>query len=414
MPSLVYDLPQELWIEIFENLSYEDLLRLRLCCKTLNETVSLDWIWGQRCMERWVKSDAEDMLAQKMDGNESLVRKGSWFYYFRLRNRMDRHALNTMQKLKNCLEEGTYWSKMEHLLKCGPMIIQLLKKLEAKGYESTTPFEITYLSRQVLLTMRHMQLFDYIDSASNAEAAEWVHYAEETVFLPLCAMDPAFNRLLPFRSKIMKQVRTQVEQNFEDLSQFMLLPSTLRLDKLMKYLFDALEKNRLDHVRQHTRYYLDDFMLLRVYSGEAKGHPLVLLSIIQAVAERYEVECALCEKFLIVRDDRIRNGETYVTITQTGSPRIFTRKNLVSSLCRIFPSRDVVISSVIPKLLQPLRTRDILLKIFDEWSPYCKKSYWNTVSERTTESLSRHMPHSRFPICIADYEYFQAYWKIKS
>ncbi|CUS20300.1 LAQU0S01e03510g1_1 [Lachancea quebecensis] len=414
MPCLAYDLPKELWLMVFEFLDYDDLFQFRLCCRQFNKTVTIDWIWSDRCRKRWLKSDQDDPLALRINGDKTVKRGKDWFYYFRFRNRIDQHTLKVLHSIRECEDEDAYSHNIESLIKLGALAVPKLKKLELDSYNDATPYEVTYLARQVLLTMRHKNLFDFIDSASSTDTDEWVHYSEETVFLPLAAMDLAFNRLLPHRIKIMEQVNFQVKREYNDISEFMILPPTLRIDKLMKYLFEALNSARLLHVRQRARYYLDDFMLLRVYAGESKGHPLVLLSIIQAVSDLYKVETVMCEEFLIVRDPKIRDGETYITISQAGTPRIFTRKNLIASMCRIFPSRQVVLSAVIPKLLQPLKTRDLLLKIFDEWSPYCKKSYWNAVTDKSLNSLLQYMPKSRFPVRVSDYDYFQAYWKIKT
>ncbi|SCV05913.1 LANO_0H17942g1_1 [Lachancea nothofagi CBS 11611] len=413
MQCSAYNLPKEVWLVVFEYLEYDDLLRLRTCSHKFNDLVKIQWVWGARCHKRWLQVEDEDFLASQLTNGTRGCSKDDWFYYYRYRNRVDKHTFNTLCLIAACKQIGSYKNRLENLLKYGALIVPLLRDLELRGYSNNLPFDVTFLARQLLLTMRHKSLFAFIESSIASKANQWVHYAEESVFLPLAAMDLAFNRILPHRAKIIQQVHSMVKHDFQDLSEFMQLPSTLRLDKIMKYLFQALNGARQEHLRQATRYYLDDFMLLRVYAGEARGHSIVLLAIIQAVSSHYNVETVLCEEFLIVRDSRIRSGETYVTISVAGAPRIFTRKNLVDSMCRVFPDRQVVLNSIIPKMLQPLRTHDLMFKIFDEWSPHCKKSYWNVVSEKSIKNLEALMPHSRFPVRVSDYEYFQAFWKLK-
>ncbi|SCU92972.1 LAME_0F02212g1_1 [Lachancea meyersii CBS 8951] len=411
-----FGLPKEIWLTIFEYLDTIDLLRFRACSHEFNELVKTPYIWMSRCRARWVKIEEGDFLAGQLSLPLRGPSKDDWFYYYRYRNRMDEHIMNSLSGIAECgkLELETYGDCMNRCLKYAAFSIPLLRSLELEGYTEQRPFDITFLARQLLLMMRHKCFFEFIDRSLAPEANEWVHHAEESVFLPLGTMDLAFNRLLPHRTKIFNQVHSQLKENFPDISQFMQLPDTLRIDKIMKYLFLALNEARSDRPLQRPRHFLDDFMLLRVYAGEAKGHPIVLLAIIQEVSSFYDVETVLCEEFLIVRDARIRTGETYVTISPAGSPRIFTRKNLVDSLCRIFPSRQAVLSSVIPKMLQPVRTQDLLTKLFDEWSPHCKKSYWDMVPEKNIESLRSLMPYSKHPPRCSDYEYYQAYWKLKS
>ncbi|SCW01776.1 LAFE_0E07008g1_1 [Lachancea fermentati] len=412
MVVTVDELPKEIWIEISKSLEYNDLLRLRLCSKMMNEMVASKAIWRPRCHERWLNQEREDILNFEPEASNLVKQQDDWFYYFRYRNRIDKHVVNTLMSMKDTQDQKLYWDKFNYLFKYGTKVIPLLSRLEVEGYNQGTPFEITYMAHRLLVTMRHKHVFELINRSLDDDSEEWVHYAEESIFLPLAALDVCFNRLLPYRKKMIEQIHAQIKKDYEDLTDFLTLPSTLRLDKLMKYLFQILAKYQLPHVRQRARYFLDDFMLLRIYAGESKGHPLLLLAIVQSVATRYNIETVLCEEFLIVRDPGLRNGESYVTISQGGKPRIFSRKNLIDSMCRIFPSREVVLNSVIPRLLQPLKTNSLLFKVFDEWYPYCKKSIWKMIPDKTIQALLTYMPHSRYPVQVSDYEYIQAYWKL--
>ncbi|SCU84445.1 LAFA_0D10000g1_1 [Lachancea sp. 'fantastica'] len=415
MGSLPSDLPKEIWLSLFGYLDSKDLLSLRACSHEFNELVKTQSIWISRCYKRWLEIESEDPLIEQSDEHSRVRPKDDWFYYFRYRNRIDTHVMNTLISLSKgtSRELDNYGDLMEGLSKFGALTVPLLRKIELEGYKEQHSFVVTYLARQLMLMLRHRSFFQLIDDAFATGANEWVHYAEVTAFLPLATMDLAFNRLLPHRNKIFAQVNLQIEQTFEDRSQFMRMPSTLRLDNIMKHLFQALDVARGDRLPQRSRYVLDDFLLLRVYSGEAKGHPMLLLAIIQTISAMYNIETVLCESFLIVRDDRIRNGETYVTISQAGYPRIFTRNNLVESMLRSVPDRQVVLSSVLPKLLQPLKLQDLLRKVFDEFSPQCKKSYWDLASDRRMESLWSLMPFSRVPAQYLDYEYYQMFWQLR-
>ncbi|CEP60452.1 SCF ubiquitin ligase complex subunit MDM30 LALA0_S01e11210g [Lachancea lanzarotensis] len=414
MGSSAFDIPKEIWLSVFGHLNSQDLLSLRLCSHKFNELVKTQSIWASRCYTRWLKVEKEDILAQQLDGPSRLQPKDDWFYYFRYRNRIDTHVMNTLFSIVKDKSQkwDNYGDLMAGLSKYGILMVPLLRKMEFEGYIDRRSFVVTYLGRQLLQMLRHRSFFQLVNQAFAAEANEWVHYAEATVFLPLATMDIAFDRLLSHRNKIFAQVDLRLSQNFEDRSQFMKLPPTLRLDNIMKYLFQALDMARADQLPQQTRYFLDDFLLLRVYAGEARGHPILLLAIIQMISTRYNIETMLCESFLIVRDERIRSGETYVAISQSGYPRIFTRKNLVESMQHSVPDRHAVLSSVLPKMLQPLKLQDLLCKIFDEFSPHCKKSYWDMASDKRMVSLRTLMPHSRIPAQCLDYEYYQMYWKL--
>lgn len=408
-------LPKEVWIEVASYLDIDDLFALRLVSRELNSKICSRAVWRPRCYERWLKYENHDVMGldrRNQSSGLSVAPSADWFYFFRFRYRIDTHLLRAMQKMKITTSSTIYWQTIWHLLRYNERIIPILRNFINEGYNSDTPFELTFTARQLLLTIRHGYVFKLIHDSFATDAMEFVHNAEETVFLPVAAMDPCFDRLLTHRSRLIEEVHYAIKERFSDLTDFLQLPSTLKVDKLVKFIFESLKRLQLSHVHQRSRYYVEDFMLLRVYAGETKGHILLLLSIVQSISAKYNVETILCEEFLIIRDLKLRGGETYLTISQAGKPRIFTRRNLVDSMCRIFPSRQVVIDTIIPKVLTPLKLRDLLFKVFDEWYPYCKKSMWSVIPDKTANGVLLYLPQSRYPMSTPIYEYFQAYWKL--
>ncbi|SCU78059.1 LAMI_0A03268g1_1 [Lachancea mirantina] len=413
-------LSRDIWIEIATFLTYGDLLSVRSCSTWLNKVITSDEVWRPICEQRWLKNDykvfANYRKRAETNGFKCL------FDFFKYRNHIDETIVKTLRKLGQGDDDiRHYWDSFRSLMDYGDLIMPLLTENSRNGYTGThgahgphnESFEFTFLANQLLTAMQHGLVFDLINCCSgDATTLEWVHYAEETVFLPFSALDLSFNLLLPHRSSCFNEVNDALHQSFKNWSEFKSLPSTLKVDRVMKHLFQVLTNRRNPQWDSLSRFYLDDFFLLRVYAGEARGHPLVLLAIIQAFASFYGIEAILCEEFLIVRDEKVRSGQTYITVSQAGRPRIFTQKGLIESMCRIFPSRQAVLNTVIPRLCQPLKTKSLLTKLFDEWYPYCKKSYWKALPGRRCDLLSKAMPHSLTPASPAVYEYAQAYWKI--
>ncbi|QLL33224.1 hypothetical protein HG536_0E01350 [Torulaspora globosa] len=392
-------LPQEIWVAILRHLDHSDLFRLRLCCKRFNQIVSTATVWKSRCWKRWLEHMSHDPF------DEEFPSGSDWFYYYRFRNRIDQSLLQLLRKLVNENDSTEYWHLYRLMLRYNPShTIPFLHGVVRRGFLSSEPFDVVTLCQHLLTSVRHKHVYDLFRVG---ERASFVHNAEETFFLPLAAMDPSFDRLLHFRSDAHDRVHSLIKAEFNNLQDFLNLPTTLKVDKLISRLFEALDL--LDKDRQ---LFIEDFILLRIYAGETAGHPLLILSMVQYLASTYGVETVLCGSYLIIHDPHVRDGETYLTIASSGIPKIFTKRRLVLSLKRILGSSDYIIQrEILPTILQPLRQQELLATVFKELLPLYNKSKWSVAAPKTMEELQRLFPHSNQPIRPEMINYFLCVFK---
>lgn len=399
--SVASILPQEIWTAILRDLDHTDLFRLRLCCKRFNQIVSAASVWKSRCWTRWL----EHLSHAPFD--EGLSSDSDWFYYYRLRNRIDQSLMKLLRKLVNENDTTEFWHLYRCILRHNPShIIPFLYGVVRRGFLASEPFDVVTLCQHLLTSVRHKHVYGLFGAGESASQT-FVHSAEETFFLPLAAMDPSFDRLLHFRSDIHDRVHSLIKAEFNSFQDFLNLPTTLRVDKLISHLFEALDL--LDKDRQ---LFVEDFMLLRIYAGETAGHPLLILSMVQHLASKYGVETVLCGSYLIIHDPQVRDGETYLTIASSGVPKIFTRRRLILSLKRILGSSDYIIQrEILPTILQPLKHQELLATVFKELLPLYNKSKWSVAAAKTMDELQRLFPHSNQPIKPEVINYFLCVFK---
>lgn len=337
------------------------------------------------------------------DNEENYLLKDDWFSYFRFRNNIDCGIMRNLRRIMQQKDSKKYWDEFQSLMRFKKShIIPLLHRTVNKQYpRDEIPLHLIAICQKVLTSYRHEYVVNLFTNENGG--IEFVHNAEETIFLKLAAMDPSFDRLLHHRSQVFNKIHLLIKRDFNNSSdEFMTLPTTLRVDKLICYLIELL--NPFSNSRH---LFLEDFILLRIYAGEAHGHPLLILAIIQALASKYKVETLLCSSYLIIRDHRLKDGETYLTISSTGKPKIFTRGRLIHSLKHLVGSSDYIIQNeIIPTILQPLKMKDCISTIFKELLPVYNKSKWYTMNPKTIESAKLIFPHSGQPMSCDAVNYF--------
>lgn len=396
-------LPQEVWIDISRYLDQQDLFRLRLCCKSLNRTLSSRAIWKPRCYEKWLGHQSHDVLNyEEIDDHQD------WFHYYRLRSRIDRHLLGLLKRITQDTSGDECWRLFDLILRYNPShVIPLLHETANNSSNAMgASLDLVTLCQRILITLRHKHVYDLLQ-IEDKSGPTFVHNAEESFFLPLAGMDPSFDRLLHFRQDVFAKVHSLIKQEFNELEEFLELPTTLRVDKLIGMLTEVLSIFKTDR-----HFFLEDFMLLRIYAGETTGHPLVILSIIQSLASRYAVETILCGSYLIIKDHKLRDGESYLTISSTGVPKIFTRRRLVQSLKRIVGSSEYIIRrEILPTILQPLKYQALLATIFKNLLPLYSKSRWSASQARTMEMAGSLFPYSNQPMNSETAHFFLCVYK---
>ncbi|CDH10781.1 uncharacterized protein ZBAI_02567 [Zygosaccharomyces bailii ISA1307] len=458
------ELPQEIWIEISKWLGPADLLQLRLCCRSLCQKITSRAIWRPRCYDNWLSYQVHDVW-----NIETVPLDQSWFQYFCSRQRLERKMLADV--ISQHREYHQFFPEFGQRYNAGHAAAWLRRVVERGFLHSGLRFDTVTLCHHLLTSLRHRHVYELFAPSSS----EYVHDAEQTVFLRLAAMDGSFDLLLPHRQRVLNGVHTLVKQE-HGLDGFLAMPATLRVDRLVCFLMGLLapQRQQQQHQQQlcldfdlllphrqrvlngvHTlvkqehgldgflampatlrvdrlvcflmgllapqrqqqqhqqQLCLEDFMLLRVYAGETQGHPLLVLSIVQTLAAYYGVETVLCGSYLVIRDTQLRAGETYLTVSSRGVPKIFTRRRLVQSLRRILggSTEQTITNQVLPPILQPLARAELVSTVFRELLPLHSRSRWTNASPKNVETLRRLFPISRRPMSAEIVHYFTCVYK---
>ncbi|CDF90455.1 ZYBA0S07-01398g1_1 [Zygosaccharomyces bailii CLIB 213] len=394
------ELNQEIWIEISKWLGPADLLQLRLCCRSLCQKITSRAIWRPRCYDNWLSYQVHDVW-----NIETVPLDQSWFQYFCSRQRLERKMLADV--ISQHREYHQFFPEFGQRYNAGHAAAWLRRVVERGFLHSGLRFDTVTLCHHLLTSLRHRHVYELFAPSSS----EYVHDAEQTVFLRLAAMDGSFDLLLPHRQRVLNGVHTLVKQE-HGLDGFLAMPATLRVDRLVCFLMGLLAPQRQQQQHQQ-QLCLEDFMLLRVYAGETQGHPLLVLSIVQTLAAYYGVETVLCGSYLVIRDTQLRAGETYLTVSSRGVPKIFTRRRLVQSLRRILggSTEQTITNQVLPSILQPLARAELVSTVFRELLPLHSRSRWTNASPKNVETLRRLFPISRQPMSAEIVHYFTCVYK---
>ncbi|AET38461.1 SCF ubiquitin ligase complex subunit MDM30 Ecym_2762 [Eremothecium cymbalariae DBVPG len=406
--------PAEIWMEVCRLLTPEDLFSLRLCSTKLNRIVcDCTDIWASLCRAKWLTSELIETVFENIPKNNPMSPSDDWFYYYWYRSNIDAKLEKMLQEIAQLEHGARFWDTYWGLFRYRKFMVPFLQRHTARGYCFSESFKLHCISRQLLTTLRHGIVFKCINASRDVERqSKAMSIVEETLFLPMAAMDPCFDRLLPFRTAFFDRVHFLVKKDYRHIDKFNKFPDTIKVDKLVTYIWKVLEERAVYLPNLH-RCHLEDIMLLRVYSGESRGHPLILMSIIQSIVARYGVETQLCEQVLIVNDKKLRGGQSFLMIPlrNNGKPRIFTRRRLLETLGRTIPNIETSGSAAVTKFLTPLTKRSGVEKFFKDWSIYCDKSIWRAIPDHSPKGILNHLPHSCTPMDESIFEYFIIYWK---
>ena len=403
------------------------------------------------------------------------------FGFFKLRSRSDWHVLGQLRRLCEIGDSKQYWDAYSAILRNREeLLLPILYRITSQGssgglltnnnndksvrkdlFFDVDRFELNFdvlnAAQSVLVTLRHRHMFELLfdsfdfgspinnttnisDSSTqfinNPTLPDCSRYLE-TFCLKLATMDTAFDRLLMYRSKFYDNVTRFIEQvEFDgDIKKFLTLPSTMKVDKIVTAVYRVLNipirhtnstanatnssNNQFQHPKQ---YYYEDFMVTRIYANEVKGHPLLLLAIIQRIGQQFGVETVMSRYYLIIKDNRLKDGETYLTISpRSYKPNIFLQKDLINLIQHNFRSvsNDMLRQRVLPNFLKPLTNQTFLRIIFDDLLPNFSSSIW-TSNEFTTsmtdtnlvELADKLFPVSRHSVQHEVIKYFSSFFSI--
>ena len=474
--------PQEIWNEIAKYLDSHDLLVLRLTNRLINDRVTNNTEWLHRSLKYWVRYERENLdllplrALRSCDKNwdslrfSKLTDYSKIFGFFKLRSRSDWHVLGQLRRLCKIGDSKQYWDCYSAVLRNREeLLLPILYRITSQGSSSgeVLPFDVDRLklkfdvlnaAQSVLTTLRHRHMFELLLDSFNSGApkndtanisdnsSQFINSSAlpdcsrylETYCLKFATMDTAFDRLLMYRSKFYDKVTRFIEQvEFDgDIRKFLTLPSTMKIDRIVTALYRVLnipirhtiatvnnDTNSSNNQSQHLKqYYYEDFMVTRIYANEVRGHPLFLLAIIQRIGHQFGVETVMSRYYLIIKDNRLKDGETYLTISpRSYKPNIFLQKDLINLIQHNFRSvsNDLLRQRILPNFLKPLTKQTFLRVIFDDLLPNFSSSIWSSneltahmADTSLVELTDNFFPVSRHPVPHGVIKYFSSLFSI--
>ncbi|CCH44539.1 Mitochondrial distribution and morphology protein 30 [Wickerhamomyces ciferrii] len=339
MSSVLYDIPLDTWFEVAELLDTQDLINLRIVNKHFHYIFSLNTIWKPLATSRWFKIDDQP--------REIIKDTKEYFAYYTERNQIDVDISKSMEKIVHSTNSNEIfeigWSLVNLRYKAIPKLVQL------KSFGAN--LSIKYYSHMILCSIRHGEVIKLLQELGSKYLTPIDGDAEDLLF-KLSYIDPAFDRLLPFRQKIIENTieAVQLHPKLDEST-----PSSLRILIIRNCLIQCLNFQKDTHpFTPYQQQYVEDSFILRVYAGEALGSKIVFESIVQKIAKYFDVESILTESFMIVKDDTFHDGKAYILMTPKKA-KVFSHRHIIRTLG--------LRQSDLEKLLIPLTNKHILNEV---------------------------------------------------
>ncbi|KAL3232594.1 hypothetical protein RNJ44_04510 [Nakaseomyces bracarensis] len=316
-----------------------DLWNLRKCSSELKTMVERVSKWKEICMERWPLDDSHLYLSQYKDFDLKAIWKvikptgdtDRWFVYYKYRMRYDQRIIRNVKHLAEFDEVGNeFWkSFLGSVNDRGYLYIpQLLRIRENEEWEKYHwSLEDRSWAIYLMGAVRRKCFYSFfLPDMSFMRSSKFLY--ERDILLRFSTLDPQFDKLLPYRKETFnKMVKSIYEKYDGDPIKFSGITAGTRMldivDALKRYLCTS----------GSTSYCMEDTMVLRVYAGEARGMPVVLLAIVERIARYLKVECFFNGKFITFVDPTYRDKYGYL-VSDGRSIRIFRRHQFVSYLSR--------------------------------------------------------------------------------
>lgn len=300
-----HTVPLEIWIQVAEYLSSDDLIALSQCSRELRSKITCDDIWKRRVEKRWfdpiseTMSDTDnyfDVFMHRLSGDRwvqglinqvSSLDRGSDLDVTRFNNYMDRlltnpnHYLPQLLLSRNHLDRHTLYE--DGRCNCDIKVGQLHSRLENLKpiFASSTLLEVIQLSK----------LWQGLDSISGS-------FEELLILLNL--MDPNYYDLLPFRNwminntlgKFTAQGGSELPNNIEKVR---LVRKCVRDYIQMWCGTDSYDD-------EWKRPSIEDMMILRNYAGDSKPITLNYNVMVQQVCNQLTIDVRINDGCISVKE----------------------------------------------------------------------------------------------------------------
>ncbi|CCH43496.1 Mitochondrial distribution and morphology protein 30 [Wickerhamomyces ciferrii] len=277
------ELPYDALVKITDDLSQKDLLKLRILNHKSKKIIEALPVWQDFIEQKWLKYDDQDI---GMDVTRN-------FKYFINRSMKDNY---TTKKLKQ-IQSGnltykeifeTVWSLSDNFgVELTPILNKLIKTLD----RAKNVCAVSY-ARTILQTTRHKMAYRLLDITAMQKPMAPISKVlgpVENFYFIISHLDPSFDNLLPYRSKVINQIIDELKYD----KNFIKESPTIQIIWINKVFLKIIEQN--GGKPKFSPITSEDGSIMRVYCGETLGLPLMRLAIIQKIAFELNIHCEILQ-----------------------------------------------------------------------------------------------------------------------
>lgn len=320
-PTVDWSLPKELWLKISNDLDMEDSLALANVNRQLRSIFKTKELLIIQAKKRWFS--AGDQSIDKPDLGD-LWEEFNVFEHCLRRVKIDQYLLQRLQDVTKMTDGLEIFDEMEDIIDHGDAFIPIALKL-VDQYEELT---LRYYAIQFLMARRHSVAFDTIDEyyeKINHQNDSSLNELPEDLVFKLCHLDPAFDKLLPHRNKVLNEVVKLVKQ--AELSK--------ESPDYLRSMISLVHSSFIKTVKFHEYAFYDseeDKSIMRLYAGETAGPTIYQIAIYQKILSLLEIKSELSPGFLIFPGNGQSNQKLYVQMLSLHDIEILTHDEFLGLL----------------------------------------------------------------------------------
>lgn len=266
-------LSSEILYKIVGYLDVKDAAKLRQLNKSIKVDVDAAPIWKREVERRW--------LSQFDQKSEKPRRGMSYAEYYSKRRLIDLDVIKTLHKIIDDDSSKRVFKECWRLVKKKNLITPILNKIRNSSL-NRNKLSLRYFATEILRAIRRGTTYELIDRAVAAGTVPYNHLFEnyEEVLYLLGHFDPGFDNLAPHREEILSIMKTFVEEVPEFSTASPGEKVRIILKTVHHYLYDREKNVAIGH-------YAEDNVLLRTYLKEARGHPIVIIAMVEKIAQDF-------------------------------------------------------------------------------------------------------------------------------
>ncbi|ODQ80859.1 hypothetical protein BABINDRAFT_166431 [Babjeviella inositovora NRRL Y-12698] len=380
-------LPVDILCAIGCLLNPTDLLRLRLVNHYFNQVFTLDHIWRRICVERW--SVPSDLTTH--------IPPSGYFKFFGDRNRTDVQIRKTISEITET--DFPYKQKLAlefQILHMGHLSSSVLTSISCQSV--LEGLHHRWIALQLLEALRFSLAFTMIQDVLQDRCT----LSFEEVWLKLSGFDKTVNRLRHARDDAL----VATLRRYDTLREREPPRSPTGEALLMiKAFFHSVKLTRFARDQGNSKY-IEDYFLFRVYSGEVRGHHLVVSSIIEKLCRLRAIDCYVTQAMFVVVDPVFPRQRAFIQLIR-GNVRILVHSQILASLRRLVV--NVTENMINNDILRPVTHRDLVEALL-------VKTHRNWAYEHVGEEGSREraFPYSLVPVGYLHIDFIQTVYRMVS